>query len=226
MKKKKKQNLMNSLKKTIFVMLSPYLTFFFVVIFLIGGLFFAIDELWNEFTSDEGISEINESSKGYVWPLPNYSDISSNFGNRVHPIKKTESFHDGIDIPAPQDTRIVSPGSGLVTNVYNSETLGKSIEIECGDYKFVFHHLYSVNVKKGNRVKKGEKIGGVGTTGTLSTGNHLHFTVYYKNELINPLDIINFNEIFNGSEETNNKIDNGANIIENSVNILSNNIVN
>ena len=161
-----------------------------------------VEELWEEFTSNIGIKEITTSSKGFVWPLPGYSDISSNFGNRFHPIKKVNSFHDGIDIPAPQGTEIVSPGSGIVSKVYDSSSVGKTIEIESGDYKFVFHHLYSIGVKENDNVNKGQVIGGVGSTGTLSTGNHLHFTVYEKDELINPLNLVNFNNIFEDDEES------------------------
>ena len=162
-----------------------------------------VEELWEEFTSNIGIKDVNSSSKGYLWPLPGYREISSNFGNRFHPIKKVNSFHDGIDIPAPQGTSILSPGSGIVKNVYNSSSLGNTVEIESGDYKFVFHHLFSVNVKLNDYVQKGQVIGGVGSTGTLSTGNHLHFTVYEKGKLINPLNIINFNDTFNNDEENN-----------------------
>ena len=87
-----------------------------------------VEELWEEFTSNIGIKEIITSSKGYVWPLPGYSDISSNFGERFHPIKKVNSFHDGIDIPAPQGTEVVSPGSGtgFITMTIGDEEKGYS----------------------------------------------------------------------------------------------------
>ena len=51
-----------------------------------------------------------------------------------------------------------------------------------------------IAVTQGNLISKGEEIGGVGTTGTLSTGNHLHFTVYKNNSRVNPLEIYNFNK--------------------------------
>lgn len=162
----------------------------------------AVEELWEEFTSESGIEEITTSSNGLIWPLPGFNYISSYFGNRVHPIKHTISFHDGIDIPAPKDTKVVSPANGKVSNVYNSETVGNTVEIECEGFKFVFHHLNFTSVEPGNPIKKGEQIGGVGTTGTLSTGNHLHFTVYKNNTKVNPLEIINFNKVFEKEENT------------------------
>ena len=215
------KEMVKKIKKTAFAMLSPYITFLLIAILLIGGLFMGVEELWEEFTSKMGIKEVNSSSKGFSWPLPGYSDISSDFGERIHPIKKTSSFHDGIDLPAPEGTDIVSPTNGTVTNVYNSQTLGNTVEIESGDYKFVFHHMISVNVQKDDNVQKGEVIGGVGSTGTLSTGNHLHFTVYEKGKLINPLNIINFNDNYNEDEE---KIEN---ITTNSIsNQIVNNVLN
>jgi len=216
----KKKNIGKSIKKTIMLMISPYITFLFIIVFLVVGLFMGVEELWEEFTSQNGIKEITYSSKGFVWPLPGYRDISSDFGNRFHPIKKVESFHDGIDIPAPQGTEVVSPSDGIVTSVYDSSSVGKSIEIESDNYKFVFHHLYTINVKENDKVKKGQVIGGVGSTGTLSTGNHLHFTVYEEDELINPLNLVNFNNVFE-DEEVDNSIENET---KRSVNNIDNNI--
>ena len=186
--------------------LSPYIAFFIIAMFLICGFFMGVEELWEEFTSSVGIKEINLDSDGYIWPLPGYNNISSNFGNRFHPIKKVNSFHDGIDIPAPQGTSILSPGSGIVKNVYNSSSLGNTVEIESGDYRFVFHHMFSVSVNIDEIIQKGQVIGGVGSTGTLSTGNHLHFSVYDKNILVNPLSIINFSDTFDKNEYENNEI--------------------
>lgn len=183
-------------KKTLMIFLSPYITFAFIIFFLVGGLFMGVEELWEEFTSDNGIEEISSSSKGMVWPLPGFSNISSYFGNRLHPIKKETSFHDGIDIPAPQDTIVISPTNGVIAKTYNSYSLGNTVEIESGEYKFVFHHLNFISVNQGDIINKGQKVGGVGTTGTLSTGNHLHFTVYRNNIKINPLEIVDFNNIY------------------------------
>ena len=183
-------------KKTIMVFIAPYLIFFFIMFFVISALFLGVEELWEEFTSTEGLDEITASSNGFVWPVPGYSYISSDYGNRIHPITHKLSFHNGIDIPAPQDTKVVSPVNGTITSVYDSKTVGQTVEIECNEYRFVFHHLNFISAVQGNSIKKGEQLGGVGTTGTLSTGNHLHFTVYKNNKTINPLEIVNFNDVF------------------------------
>ena len=66
--------------------------------------------------------------------------------------------------------------------------------------------MFSVSVNIDEIIQKGQVIGGVGSTGTLSTGNHLHFSVYDKNNLVNPLSIINFNDTFDKNEYENNEI--------------------
>ena len=184
----------NKLKKNVVTFLAPYLIFLLIIFLLLSVLFMGVEVLWEQFTSPDGIEEITISSDGLIWPLPGYNRISSYYGLRFHPVKKVYSFHDGIDIPAPQDTIIISPSSGVVTKVYNSSSVGKTVEIENTEYRFVFHHLNYITVTQGATISKGEKIGGVGTTGTLSTGNHLHFTVYKNNNRVNPLEIYNFNK--------------------------------
>lgn len=184
----------NKLKKTVVTFLAPYLIFLLIIFLLLSVLFMGVEVLWEEFTSPDGIEEITISSDGLIWPLPGYNRISSYYGLRFHPVKKVYSFHDGIDIPAPQDTIIISPSSGMVTKVYDSSSVGKTVEIENTEYRFVFHHLNYIAVTQGVTISKGEEVGGVGTTGTLSTGNHLHFTVYKNNNRVNPLEIYNFNK--------------------------------
>ena len=187
------KKMQNNIKNTIITFLSPYISFLFIAVFIIGILFMGVEELWEEFTSTSGIEEINQSTTGFIWPVPGYSHISSYFGPRIHPITKKNSFHDGIDIPAPQDTKVFSSANGKVITTKESKTLGKTVEIESGEYKFVYYHLNFISVQEGNLINKGGLVGGVGTTGTLSTGNHLHFTVYRKNKKIDPLEIINLN---------------------------------
>ena len=184
----------NKLKKSVVTFLAPYLIFLLIIFLLLSVLFMGVEVLWEEFTSPDGIEEITISSDGLIWPLPGYNRISSYYGLRFHPVKKVYSFHDGIDIPAPQDTIIISPSSGMVTKVYDSSSVGKTVEIENTEYRFVFHHLNYIAVTQGVTISKGEEVGGVGTTGTLSTGNHLHFTVYKNNNRVNPLEIYNFNK--------------------------------
>lgn len=183
------------IKKTIKIILAPYIAFIFLAFFLILILLVSVQAFFIDYTTDNEYANVD----GYIWPLPGYSHISSDYGTRLHPIKHTISFHDGIDIPAPKDTTVLSPCNGVITGAYFSESLGNTVKIDDGNFIFVFYHLNFYNVQENMEVQKGSQIGGVGTTGTLSTGNHLHFTVYKDGQTINPLSIVNFNNL-EGSE--------------------------
>ena len=179
------------IKKTIKIILAPYIAFIIFACFLIIVLFVSVQAFFTDYTTDNEYANVD----GYIWPLPGYSYISSNYGTRLHPIKHTISFHDGIDIPAPKDTPVLSPCNGMVTDTYFSESLGNTVKIDDGNFVFVFYHLNFYSIQENTEIQKGIQIGGVGTTGTLSTGNHLHFTVYKDGQTINPLSIVNFNNL-------------------------------
>ena len=103
--------------------------------------------------------------------------ISSQFGERVHPVTRTRSFHNGIDITAPIGTPVYAPVYAFVALVYNHETGGRTIilkDIKNGD-RYGFCHLAEQLVKAGDTVTKGTMIAKSGNTGR-STGPHLHFS--------------------------------------------------
>jgi murein DD-endopeptidase MepM/ murein hydrolase activator NlpD len=112
----------------------------------------------------------------WLFPVPG-GKITSRFGNRKHPITNIISFHNGIDIAAPSGTAILAPFSGKVINTYTHSTGGQSMIIQTDDgYLTGYAHLKNYAVKKGDTVKRGQKIAEVGSTGAV-TGPHLHFTV-------------------------------------------------
>ncbi|RLD61534.1 MAG: M23 family peptidase [Bacteroidetes bacterium] len=113
--------------------------------------------------------------------------ISAVFGMRSHPIFKTKKMHYGIDFAAPIGSFIHAPGDGKVVFVKKSRKgYGNEIIIDHGfGYKTVYGHLYKIFAKKGQKVKRGEIIGTVGSTG-ISTGPHLHYEVRYHNKPTNP----------------------------------------
>lgn len=178
------------IKKFAWNLVKPYVAFliFFIVLFFV--LLTGVQAFFNDFTTDNNYAFLD----GIIWPLPGYSKISSDYGYRIHPIKHKVSFHDGIDIPAPVNTRVISPSNGIVTECSFSSTLGNTIKIECENLRFVFYHLNYIAVAEGMNITKGDEIGGVGSTGSLSTGSHLHFSVFENGELINPLSLVNFNQ--------------------------------
>lgn len=114
--------------------------------------------------------------------------LLSGFGYRTHPVFKTRKMHTGIDFGARQGTPIYATGEGKIVRVeFKSTGYGKSVVIDHGyGYQTLYGHMSKVNVKAGQKVKRGEIIGLVGNTGT-STGPHVHYEVIHKGERVNPL---------------------------------------
>lgn len=125
--------------------------------------------------------------KAFLRAPLNFSYISSNFNpRRMHPVLKRVKPHNGIDYAAPTGTPVYAAGDGKVTKAgYNKYN---------GNYVFIKHpsgivtkylHLHKRMVKRGKRVKQGQTIGQVGSTG-MSTGPHLHYEFVYKGVHRNP----------------------------------------
>lgn len=116
--------------------------------------------------------------------------ISSFFGNRPDPIYKISKFHSGIDFSAAMGTETYATGDGVVFDVEKSAWgYGNMVTIDHGfGYKTRYAHLQKALVRKGQKVKRGQCIGLIGSTGK-TTGVHLHYEVL-KNDV--PVDPINF----------------------------------
>ena len=114
--------------------------------------------------------------------------LSSGFGMRIHPILKVRKMHPGVDFSAPKGTPVYATGDGEVRKVRSSfGGYGKQIEIDHGyGYVTKYAHLSAFNVKKGQKVKRGECIGYVGNSGR-STAPHLHYEVHKDRKKINPV---------------------------------------
>lgn len=127
----------------------------------------------------------------HVMPVASYR-VSSKYGYRVHPISGNTTFHYGVDLAAASGTKVVSVADGTVSETGYGSINGNYIKITHAD-GFVTHyaHLKSIGVKKGQKVKAGEKIGAVGSTG-YSTGPHLHFEVRKNGLVVNPFDNFSF----------------------------------
>ncbi|HAI75967.1 MAG TPA: peptidase M23 [Microscillaceae bacterium] len=125
-----------------------------------------------------------------IQPIDNkeLTRLSSGFGMRMHPVYKVAQFHPGIDFAAPYGTPIYATGDGLITEAsYNGGGYGNAVKIEHGHgYETFYAHMAEIKVKKGQKVKRGECIGYVGSTG-FSTAPHLHYEVIYNKENINPV---------------------------------------
>lgn len=133
---------------------------------------------------------------GIKWTKPcTYRLLSSPYGYRIHPITGQYKFHSGVDLAGPQGTPIVATRDGTVTMAktgYNSGN-GNYVTINHGDgfSSSYLHMLENLQVSVGQKVKAGQIIGYMGSTG-MSTGPHLHFTIYYNGSTVNPADYINF----------------------------------
>lgn len=128
-----------------------------------------------------------------TWIIPcSYQRLSSPYGYRTHPVYGTYKFHSGVDLAAPEGTPIKASRGGTVTVAKWSDSGGYYVTINHGDgFSSSYLHMTHYIVTKGQKVAQGEVIGYVGSTGT-STGNHLHFSVYYNGESQNPAAYVNF----------------------------------
>ncbi|MGI5911552.1 MAG: murein hydrolase activator EnvC family protein [Syntrophomonadaceae bacterium] len=127
----------------------------------------------------------------YTWPTPGYSQITSAYGMRYHPILKTRKMHTGIDIGAPMGATIVAADSGTVIYAGWMNGYGQVIVIDHGKgLSTLYAHQSSFLVSQGANVSKGQSIGKVGSTG-WSTGPHLHFEVRINGSHTNPNPYIN-----------------------------------
>lgn len=104
-----------------------------------------------------------------------FSRVTSGFAMRFHPVLKTWRQHQGIDYGAPTGTPVRTVGDGQVEFAGWQNGFGNVIHVKhTGNRSTVYAHLSRIDVKKGQRIEQGQKIGAVGSTG-WATGPHLHF---------------------------------------------------
>lgn len=126
-----------------------------------------------------------------IMPLSNkdLTRTASGFGQRMHPIYKIVMPHNGMDFTAPTGTEVYATGDGTVSVVQSSQRgLGNHIIIDHGfGYTTTYAHLTRFNVRRGQKVSRGEVIGYVGNTGT-SVAPHLHYEVKLNGNYVNPIN--------------------------------------
>ncbi|PQB03616.1 M23 family metallopeptidase [Aureitalea marina] len=115
--------------------------------------------------------------------------MASGYGYRIDPFTKARKFHYGMDFTAPTGTPIYASGDGVVTRADARATgFGRHIRIDHGfGYMSLYAHLYKYNVKKGQKVKRGDLIGFVGNTGR-SAAPHLHYEIWKDGKKVNPIN--------------------------------------
>jgi len=113
--------------------------------------------------------------------------ISSKFGRRIDPLKKTRANHPGLDLAGWPGTAILATAPGTVVHSGWFGPYGKMIEIDHGNgFKTRYGHMRKLHVKKGETVDLGTKIGEMGKTGRV-TGTHLHYEIWFEGKVRDPL---------------------------------------
>lgn len=157
-------------------------------------------ELFQAYNETKGNLQMFGSPFDFNW----YSNVSSYFGYRIHPISNENQMHNGLDIGVPAGTEVKAGLTGTVTTAAYNESYGNYVIIQDSrGYELRYAHLQSIHVSNGSTVTKGDVIGLAGSTGN-STGSHLHVEVLKNGERLNPVFYLETGEgsVFGGNEYT------------------------
>jgi murein DD-endopeptidase MepM/ murein hydrolase activator NlpD len=134
------------------------------------------------------LTTTREGPLAYQFPVS--GRLTSDFGNRVHPIDRTVKFHAGLDLAVPRGTSVEASADGTVSFAGWKGGYGNLLVIKHADGKETrYGHLDKLNVKEGDEVKAGQEVALSGSTGK-STGPHLHFEIRENGQVLNPLGIL------------------------------------
>ena len=158
----------------------------------------SISQLANQFDSQQAQlsalqsllldAKIESNLKPTGMPVEGY--ISSYFGGRPDPFSGHSAYHTGLDISAPTGTPVHAVAEGMVTFAGIRSGYGDVIEIDHGNgYMTRYAHNSKLDVRPGQRVHVGDVVSEAGSTGR-STGSHVHFEVWYKGRVVNPLAFV------------------------------------
>lgn len=145
-----------------------------------------------------------------IRPLKNMHEISSGFGRRYHPVLKTLRAHTGVDITAPKGTPVYATADGTVSGENPGSGYGIVVVLNHGySYQTLYAHLSKKAVRPGQKVKRGQVVGYVGSTG-MASGSHLHYEVIKNGQKVNPVYYFNsditpeeYNSILESSKKVN-----------------------
>ncbi len=123
-----------------------------------------------------------------IWPVKGW--VTSGFGPRISPFTEKLAWHDGLDIGAAPNAPVLAPAQGRVTAIGFDPKLGNLVRIDHGyGIETLYGHLAKPMVREGQRVKRGDVVGLVGSSG-LATGPHLHYMVKVNGQAIDPMRYI------------------------------------
>lgn len=150
------------------------------------------EAVWFEATGSKGdYYDFNgqSSRKSYLSSPLEFSRVSSGYGMRFHPISGRQKAHLGVDYAATTGTPVRSIGDGVVSFAGWQGGYGNVVQIEHKDHQSTLYaHLSRIDVRKGQSIAQGERVGAVGSTGA-STGPHLHFEFKDKGQHMDPLEV-------------------------------------
>lgn len=147
------------------------------------------DLSYMEFLSQRA-DHILSTIRGIPLGYPVYGKITSHVEWRRNPFGRGYEFHTGIDIEAPYGSPVVATADGKVEMAGYYGDYGKAVLLKHpSGYYTLYGHLSEITVKVGERVRAGQIIGKVGSTGR-STGPHLHYEVLYERRFKNPIDYL------------------------------------
>jgi len=123
-------------------------------------------------------------------PIQGSARVSSTFGVRLDPITHRPSAHEGLDFVSPVGTPVMASAAGVVTKSEWSGAFGNMVEVRHAQgFQTRYAHLSQRKVVEGDRIERGAVLGALGNTGR-STGPHLHYEIMYKDEPINPTQVL------------------------------------
>ena len=150
------------------------------------------------FRSADGVvdyyDEVGNNSKKFLMRKPVRGDdvrLTSGFGERYHPLLNIRKMHTGVDWATAQGTPVLASGNGVIEEATHKGYYGNYIRIRhANGYHTAYGHMhhFASGVEPGVKVRQGQVIGYVGTTG-LSSGPHLHFEVLVNNRFVDPMSI-------------------------------------
>lgn len=122
-----------------------------------------------------------------ITPVEGDHLITSGFGWRRSPFTGKSEFHNGFDIASSRGTPIVAAADGVVCEVVKDPALGHVVTMNHGNgIQTTYGHMEKTLVKNGSKVKRGERIGNMGSSGKRSTGPHVHYAVAVGGKYVNP----------------------------------------
>ena len=171
----------------------------------------------------EEIQQLAEKKEDFLAAIPSIQPIkkvdlkrmASGYGWRIDPFTKKRRKHKGMDFSASRGTPIYATGDGVIKRADNrSSGYGRHIRIDHGfGYVSLYAHLSKYNVRRGQKVKRGDIIGFVGNTGR-SVAPHLHYEIFKEGVKINPLNFYlddlspaEFDAIVNQASQENQSLD-------------------